>query len=127
MSPTVVVEGAKLGIRLRNSANAPSPPVSAFSVFVDEVAKMDNVVDTLFTSSISESVEEPEVQVRARVDGKRDFGSLISLVWCGLRRPNWARIVRIADVKLVVVLGECCKSSGLDLSAVKCGSRDNVL
>lgn len=121
MSPTVVVKSAKLGVGLRNSANTPSPSVSAFGIFVDEVTKVDNIVDTLLTSRISESVEEPEVQIRARVDRERDLGSRVSLVWCGLCRTNWAGIVRSANGELVVVLGERSKSSGLNLFPVRCG------
>lgn len=82
---------------------------------------MNNVVDALLSSRISESVEEPEVQVGARVNRKRDLGSLVSLVWCGLCRTNWAGIVRVANGELVVVLGERSESGGLNLFAVRCG------
>jgi len=67
MSLAVVVEGSQFGIRLRDSANGPSPTISTFSIFVNEIAQMDYVVNRVFACRVAEGIEEAEIVVRARV------------------------------------------------------------
>lgn len=65
MSLSVVIKCAELSVRLGNSSNRPPPPVSPLSVLVYEITEMNHIVDAFFSRHIPETIEEPEIIVRA--------------------------------------------------------------
>lgn len=57
-------------------------------------------------------------EVAARVHCKAHFGGVISRCWRRLRAADWAGHVRAAHVELVIVPGESCQATRLDLDGV---------
>jgi len=69
MSLTIVVERPDLSVRLRNTANGPTPAIGAFSILVDEVSEVEYVVHGVLSRRVPKGVKEAEVVVRAGKDG----------------------------------------------------------
>jgi len=68
-SSTIIIEREYLVIWLRNTADRVSPAIITILVLIDIIAKMNNVVNGVFSCRISVRIEESKWQVTARVDG----------------------------------------------------------
>jgi hypothetical protein len=80
------------GIRFGDSSNRPAPSICTFSIPVNEITQVNNVVDGVSSRRIAKSIEETKVIIRARINGKRDSTGLVARLWCGFGAANWAGV-----------------------------------
>lgn len=88
------------------------------NILIDKVTQVDDIVYRIFASGIAERSKEAEVVVGARVDSQTDRRCIIISVRSRLSSTNWARVCRIADSELIVVLCEWLEVRCLDLKIV---------
>ena len=118
-SRPVIIKGEDDVVWLRNTVDAVTVTiVSVTGVLVDVVAKMNNVVDRVLASWVTEGVEVSKWPVGAAVDSQTDLCGVVVWCWGGLGTTNWRGVVRVANVELVVVLSEWQESRGLNLDSV---------
>lgn len=121
MAPSIVVQGSKLSVRLRNATNRPAPAIRAFRILVDEVSKVNHIVHRVFASWVAKGIEEAKVVIGARIDGQFDCCSLVIRVWCSLCASNGAVVRRVTYTESVIVLSEGLQLGSFDLKLVKFG------
>jgi hypothetical protein len=66
---------------------------------------MESASTTNLSCNVTIRIEEAKGIVRAAEHSDTNFGDVVIRVRCCLRSSEWALVVRIADVELIVVCG----------------------
>lgn len=96
-----------------------SPAVISVDVLVNVVTQVDNIVNGIFASWITESVEKAKRKVAARVNGQSDLRYEIIRCGSSLRAPNDAGFIGgAANAELIIILRVCLEVLGFDLDGI---------